>query len=285
MLYEISVKFKDPEGVKSLLLLEFFAGLNIDPARTVESVSGTSSRISFYSETKREAGLLSERMKKAGLQKIKVSVSALEDEDWKTKWAKYYKPFSIVDGIRVIPYDLRSKYNVDPARDIIIRTDVIFGTGLHDTTRFMAEFIFLKRKVLGDFLDAGTGTGLLSLIASRCGAVNIYCFDIDPEAVRNASFNFKINRFKPVFLEEKDIKGYSSERVFDFVAANLLTRDLLEAKDDLFKNVKPGGYLGVSGISAENYSYFRDAFGRGELKCIRVRKTTEWAGILYKRVS
>ena len=50
----------------------------------------------------------------------------------------------------------------------------------------MAELIEMKKGLFRDFLDIGTGSGILSLIASQCLAQEIWALDIDKEAIKTA---------------------------------------------------------------------------------------------------
>jgi ribosomal protein L11 methyltransferase len=283
MLYEISIRFKDPDGGKSPLIVECLKRLDVDPSEVVENRSGATGEIFFYSGNRIKADFFAKRIRKAGLKGIEVSVRGLKDADWKSKWTENYHPFNITEEIRIVPYGSLRNGNIDRGKDIIIRTDIIFGSGLHETTEHMAYFIRSKRGHINSFLDVGTGTGLLSIIAGKYGARKIFCFDVDEDAVKNAEFNFKINNIKPDSLRVSGLRSYRCVRVFDFVAANLLTRDLLEMKDKLMRFIAPKGYLAVSGVSLDNYDEFRDKFRPGGLKCLKVRKGKQWTGILYKK--
>ncbi len=82
-----------------------------------------------------------------------------------------------------------------------------FGTGLHETTRFMAQFIEDKKGKFKSFLDIGTGTGILALVALKYGAQDVIGIDIGPLSVQAALDNMKANQsyFKVV---RADIKRY-----------------------------------------------------------------------------
>ena len=68
-----------------------------------------------------------------------------------------------------------------------------FGTGLHPSTQLclmaMEDVVQPGQRVL----DAGCGSGILSIAAARLGASRVDAFDIDPIAVRATEENAALN--------------------------------------------------------------------------------------------
>ena len=64
--------------------------------------------------------------------------------------------------------------------DLIITPEMSFGTGHHQTTQLMMLFILKMNCVGKKFLDMGTGTGILSILAEKKGATIVHAFDKDP---------------------------------------------------------------------------------------------------------
>ena len=157
-----------------------------------------------------------------------------------------------------------------------------FGTGLHETTRFMAQFIEDNRGKFKSFLDIGTGTGILAIVALKYGGQDVLGIDIDQLSVQAALDNMKANQsyFK---AQRADIKKYRSKKVYDFVAANLITEDLIEHAQKIVGFVKEGGLLAVSGISLDNLNRSRKAFSTFPLKCLKISKGKQWSGLLFQR--
>ena len=81
-----------------------------------------------------------------------------------------------------------------------------------------------------------------------------------------------------------DIKKYQPKRQFDFVAANLITEDLIANGRKIISLVKEGGVLAVSGISLDNLERLRNAFLSFPLKCLKISKGKQWSGILYQKM-
>ena len=114
----------------------------------------------------------------------------------------------------VVPVWYQDKYKPRPGCDYILMDTLLsFGTGLHETTRFMAQFIENKKGGFKSFLDIGTGTGILALVALKYGARDVVGIDIGQLSVEAARDNMKANQlfFKAL---RADIKKYRSKEDF-----------------------------------------------------------------------
>jgi ribosomal protein L11 methyltransferase len=147
----------------------------------------------------------------------------------------------------------------------------------------MAQFMCDKKKHVGSFLDIGTGSGILALIAFAYGSQDIWALDIDPVAIKTAANNCRINRCRFKYLKAIKFEKLKSKKQFDFVASNLLTEDLIRMRSRLISTVKPGGYLAVSGIYCENYPAFRKNFAGAGIEQAQVKRKKKWYAVLFKR--
>jgi len=73
---------------------------------------------------------------------------------------------------------------------------LVFGNGLHPTTRHCLELLLLrlKRGPLGAVLDLGCGTGILGLAAALMGAHPVLCVDLNPLCAQTAERNARLNQ-------------------------------------------------------------------------------------------
>ncbi|NBQ44101.1 MAG: methyltransferase domain-containing protein, partial [Mycobacteriaceae bacterium] len=102
----------------------------------------------------------------------------VQDDSWKQALRDFHQPV-VAGRIRVRPPW------VAPAPgmlDVVIDPGMAFGTGQHPTTRTSLELIAEVPR--GPVLDAGCGTGVLSIAAARLGFGPIVAIDHDPHAVR-----------------------------------------------------------------------------------------------------
>jgi ribosomal protein L11 methyltransferase len=74
---------------------------------------------------------------------------------------------------------------------VVIDPGRAFGTGAHETTRLCLELLLDVPR--GSLLDAGCGSGVLSIAAAKLGFEPVHAVDLDPQAVeatmRNAAAN------------------------------------------------------------------------------------------------
>ena len=241
--------------------------------------------VSAYIRSLPQANLLKRKLAALNLSQVSIRARILRKKDWQERWKKDFYPFALTQTIDIVPIWRKSKYKPRGKRTpIFIDTLTSFGSGLHETTRFMARLIERCRGELKTFFDVGTGTGILSLVALKCGAGQVNAIDIDRECLKTAARNFCLNHCSFDRLRAADIARIKGKNEFDFVAANLVTDDLITAGRNILSFVKPGKYLAVSGISLENLNRFKKAFKNLPLRCIKIEKGRLWSALLYKRI-
>lgn len=202
------------------------------------------------------------------------------ESDWASSWKKGWKPFSLTRKFHVIPLWQPGRFCPAGKTPILLDTTNAFGTGLHETTRFTARIIEGLEGKFGSFLDVGTGSGILAIVALRSKATSCLGLDIDPDAVKVARQNLKVNGLKCP-LKACDVKDFKPAKPFDLVAANLVSHDLIEYRDRIISLVKPGGYLVISGISLANIPRVRKAFAQIGLAPRKLIKGREWSAMLF----
>ncbi|MFZ5584841.1 MAG: 50S ribosomal protein L11 methyltransferase [Thermodesulfobacteriota bacterium] len=79
----------------------------------------------------------------------------------------------------------------------LLRLDpgLVFGNGLHPTTRHCLELLTLRAEQapLGRVLDLGCGSGILGLAAALMGAEAVTCVDLNPLCVETTRRNAALN--------------------------------------------------------------------------------------------
>lgn len=218
-----------------------------------------------------------------GFLKKEVVISRLRESDWKTQWKKDFQALQLTDKIMVVPTWQKKKFLKNKKEKIYIDSTVAFGTGLHSTTQFMARLIEQQEGAFESFLDIGTGTGILTLVALKNGARKVKAIDIDKEAVKVAKANFVQNGYNPSVVYCRNIQFLKGIKAVDFVAANLMTQDLIKYKQPILRAVKPGKFLAVSGISVKNLPLLLKTFQKLPLKIETILKNKQWSAVLFRR--
>ena len=249
----------------------------------VEQEQGGRWTLSVYKTEAAAALKLKNRLKRLRLKQVRVAYQAVATKDWQTLWKKDYKPFTLTKHFDVVPFGYRKTYRLKKRTPVFIDTSYAFGTGLHATTKFMAGFIDGLQGKFESFMDIGTGTGILSILAFRCGARDIFALDLRRDIIAIARENFKENKVPSQGLRAVHFGNLHLKKKFDFVAANLITQDLILFKKKILTFVKPGGYLALSGISLKNYPSLREGFSGLPLRCLKIKRGEGWVGLLFKR--
>lgn len=116
----------------------------------------------------------------------------------------------------------------------------VFGDGQHETTRFL--LYFLNRYASGkSVIDAGCGTGILSVFASKRGAKSVTAIDYDEYAVNCARTNAEANGVT-ISVIKADV-GLDVLPSADVVTANLARREALYQLPNLTRLVNDNGLL------------------------------------------
>jgi len=132
---------------------------------------------------------------------------------------------------------------------IIINPKMSFGTGQHSTTKLMAMMLEKIVKSGQTWIDAGTGTGILAIIAAKLGAKKVYAFDNDDWSYENAIENVELNNVKEfVEVQKVGIEDYQFFQV-DCISANMFLNLINLSFPKFYSALKDSkGTLLVSGI-------------------------------------
>ncbi|MGH8020576.1 MAG: 50S ribosomal protein L11 methyltransferase [Opitutaceae bacterium] len=214
---------------------------------------------------------------------------AMTDADWRESYKLHFKPWQI-GRLHLVPVWERETYAL-PAGDEIVWLDpgMAFGTGNHETTRLcverMVELASAGRRSRS-VIDAGCGSGILTISAVKLGFGPVSGFDNDAEAVRIANENAALNSVgdRVKFHVGDLLTGFGGGR-FDLVLANIQADVLARFARELFAAVAPGGVLVLSGILARELEQVRECFATpAGLPAARLesRALGEWADLLVR---
>jgi len=108
-------------------------------------------------------------------------------------------------------------------KTIILDPGVVFGNGLHPTTRDCLHALsFLRRSFqFRQVADLGTGTGVLAVACGLVGAEKVLALDLNPLCARTALGNADLNRLRQVIeVVEGNVLDVSFEKI-DLAIANI----------------------------------------------------------------
>lgn len=209
-----------------------------------------------------------------------LEIESVPEANWNAEWEKNFPPVVINQDCRIrAPFH---HFPVDCTYDIIIEPKMAFGTGHHATTFLMLEEL-LKTEVAGTkILDAGTGTGVLSVLASMRGASLVFACDIDKHAVDNAAENFRRNKISNVMLIYGSVKEIS-ETGFDGILANINKNVLLSEMPHYAHHMKEGGFLLCSGFFIEDAEEISKMAEKNFLELSHMSAREGWAALYFRK--
>jgi ribosomal protein L11 methyltransferase len=226
----------------------------------------------------------------AGLQRIrecelkigagKIKIEKMRREDWAESWKRHFKPIEIRAALLVKPSWSKKRSRKNQAV-VILDPGLSFGTGQHATTSFCLREIVRCRqaKTRQSFLDIGTGSGILAIAAKKLGYKPVRAFDFDPEAVRVARANARINQVEAKLKITRDdvtkLPVHAKQK-YDLVCANLISNLLMAERKKIVAQLNRSGILVLAGILKSEFSLVQTAFEDFGMKLVADRSEKEW---------
>ncbi len=273
------------------MAMELFAALELS-VNASTNVEEDFTTYTIYSDLNEEINKIKLVMENAvkewktfGLHFTLPQVSDIKKEDWTEVWKRYFKiqhisPTLVIKAswLDYIPKPTDTVIEIDPGMS--------FGTGSHETTQSCLKLIeeMSKREKGASFLDAGCGSGILSIAAVKLGFSPIYAFDYDEECMLATKENMKRNHItsEKINVQQADIKEYDPGLQFDIVTANIISSVLAANNKRLLSWIKPGGYLILAGILRTEYDKIREFFITEDVSEIETHTEKEWTSGLFK---
>jgi ribosomal protein L11 methyltransferase len=243
-----------------------------------------------YAEEHKENGsLLSEiKEKYQHVQPLIFFQDKVKKQNWNKEWEKNVDPIFVEDQCLIraefhkqedFPADKQKKFPYE----IIITPKMSFGTGHHQTTYLMVKnqlHIDHKNKRV---MDAGCGTAILSVMASKLGAASVEAFDIDEWSVPNGRENVEINRSQNVNIRQGKITDMNFSGGFDLILANINKNVLLAEMKSYAQHLQTNGLLLLSGFYTKDIDDLKEEAARYSLKEIRRDEKETWAALLLEK--
>lgn len=215
--------------------------------------------------------------------KCKVFIGEVKDEDWEESWKKYYHTFKV--GKRIVIKPTWEEYIAKP-HEIVVEIDpgMAFGTGIHASTRFCLKFIDEYIKGGESIVDAGCGSGILSIAAVKLGARQVWGMDIDDVAVKVANENVIVNGLEnQIFIKEGNIVEELKDYQPDVVLANITAEVINLLIPEVAKVLPSGGYLFGSGIVDSRWPGVQKQLENHQFVIEKVLTDVDWVGVVAKK--
>lgn len=202
-------------------------------------------------------------------------------QNWNRTWEESIKPQKI-GKFYVRPTWAPELDEGEDEIELLIDPKMAFGTGYHSTTRLILEWLPEIIEEGDKVLDAGTGTGILSIGALKLGAASAFGFDIDEWSKDNAEENMVLNG-----VSEFEVKLGSTEVIpegmqYDVILANINRNALITLIPELLTFLKADGKLLLSGLLEEDEAVMKAQESLQALDHLDTRQQNEWIAMLYQ---
>ncbi len=214
---------------------------------------------------------------------LEVKTDVVYEQDWETAWKAYFKPVKISDFFVIKPTWEEYEAKKD---EIVIEIDpgMAFGTGNHETTRMCVHLLeeYMEPDMI--VIDAGCGSGILSIAAAKLDAKKIYALDLDPVAVKVTEENAALNNCTDVISVQKSdlLSEVPEEERADIVVANIIADVVIDLNSIAKQYMKVGGMYICSGIIDSRLEEVRASIEAEGYKVIQIIEDGEWRAIACK---
>ncbi|WP_274476252.1 50S ribosomal protein L11 methyltransferase [Mangrovimonas aestuarii] len=208
---------------------------------------------------------------------ISYEFEEIEQVNWNAEWEKNFTPIVVDDVCSV-----RAPFHEVPNTqyDIVIEPKMSFGTGHHETTHMMIQFI-LKNDMEGKkVLDMGCGTGVLAILAGMKGANPIDAIDIDNWCYLNSMENVERNDTNNITVYEGDASLLEGKQ-YDVIIANINRNILLNDMETYVKSLNKGGVLFLSGFYNTDIPTIQEVCEKHLLKLDEKLERNNWVALKF----
>ena len=211
---------------------------------------------------------------------LEFSWDRIKKKNWNEEWERGYEPIIVNDKcvIKAEFHHIERQYPYT----ITITPKMSFGTGHHQTTYLMIQAQLELDHQDKLVMDAGCGTAILSIMASKRGAKQIEAFDIDEWSVINGKENIQVNSCNNISIRQGEISNLTFDHNFDLVLANINKNILLKELPQYASYLNPEGQILLSGFYEKDIPDLVTRAHQYKLKHVSSEVRENWASLLLQ---
>lgn len=202
----------------------------------------------------------------------------IDGKNWNQLWESNFEPVLIGNACYV-----RAPFH--PARpdvelEFVIEPKMSFGTGHHETTSLMVEWLLEETFEGKSVLDMGCGTGLLAIMAARKGARPVTAIDNYIYAYENTIENAQRNNTPHINVLHGNA-GLLGKETFDILIANITKNVLLQDMEKYVSVLNPEGVLLLSGFLEKDRADIIECVQSLGLTFAGEKKKKDWLALRF----
>lgn len=211
---------------------------------------------------------------------VECKLQAVEKSNWNKEWESNFQPVTIENKllIRANFHEAQTGFE----HEICITPRMSFGTGHHETTYLMCEYVLGENLKGKRVMDAGCGSGILAILAKQRGAAFVEAFDVEDWSVENTVDNAKENN---VVLDSV-YTGTISESTttdYDIVLANINRNILLKTMSEMATKIKSKGTMVLSGFYATDVEALVQKAKECDLSLVQQNERNTWINLVLQK--
>lgn len=211
---------------------------------------------------------------------ISYQIEEIETENWNATWESNFSPLVISEDcyVRATFHEPQPQYKYE----IVIDPKMSFGTGHHQTTTMMMQYILETDCADKAILDMGAGTAILGILAAKRGAKNVVAIDYDEVCYESAIENANLNGIANL-TSLCGSKEVIPDTEFDIIFANINRNILLDQIHRYAEVLKAGGDIFFSGFYEEpDLQMIKDCCAENGLTYVNHKKLGDWVAAKFK---
>jgi len=211
---------------------------------------------------------------------ISYTRTEIEQVNWNEVWESQFQPIMVNDQCYIRAEFHEAKPEIP--YEIIIQPKMSFGTGHHETTHLMVEYILEMDFNNKSVLDMGCGTAILAILAKKRGANYVEGIDIDEWSTENSIENAERNQTEmTIKLGEVSLLDSTT---FDIILANINKNILMADIPKYVEVLNPNhGELVLSGLMDFDFEDIVERCKEFNLELISKKQRNEWISLHFKR--
>ena len=250
-------------------------------ALNFESFAETETGLKAYIQKKELDAALMDKVQVLNSSEFEISYKLTEipPVNWNAEWEKNFNPIE-VNGECVLRAPFHPPFNVK--YEIIIEPKMSFGTGHHETTFMMLQFILENDFKEKSVIDMGCGTAALAILSEMKGAAKIDAVDIDKWCYENSIENIERNNCKNILVYQGDA-SFFKEKKYEVILANINRNILLQDMGIYSKSLKENGTLYLSGFYKEDLEYITETCNNLGLTFVENKERNNWIAAKFRK--
>lgn len=209
------------------------------------------------------------------------TVTEIAAENWNEEWEKNFEPLIIDDQcyVRATFHESKPQYRYE----IVIDPKMAFGTGHHQTTTMMMQYLLATDVIGKTVLDMGCGTGILAILAAKRGANELVAIDNDEVCYLSTLENSALNQISTISAVCGG-KEVIPERTFDIILANINRNILLDQIAVYSSRLASDGRIFFSGFyESPDLEMIKTECSAYGINYVDHKKNGDWVAAHFKK--